>query len=100
MSMRNPGISRAARWSWLLFYGISCSLCGHALTGCGKKPAASHAAESDHESEAGNGAAHESSRPSKASTSSKKGKDKVVYIGDIPKDVWFDDPLEIARNTA
>lgn len=82
-------------WMRCLILSLLCILAGWSLAGCGKK---SNGSENEAAVEEGGGdeTPHAAS-PSK-STAPKKGKEKVVYIGDIPKDVWFDDPLTIASN--
>lgn len=82
-----------AFWTRWVAPVLLCAVILGGLSGCGGK-------SKNTEAEAGvedGGSEQEPSTPTK-SPSSKKGKEKVVYIGDIPKDVWFEDPLTIASN--
>lgn len=69
--------------------------------GCGGKSKEGEVAEdepaAETESETGTSG---KSTTGKGTSSKKSSKPKQVMIGDIPKDVWFDDPLGVAANTA
>jgi len=89
--------SRVPAWARYFAVGAMCALLGSSLAGCGKKSGGSEA-EAAAEEGATEETHHAASSGKSTSPKSSKGKEKVVYIGDIPKDVWFDDPLTTASD--